>query len=668
MNEKMTANRRLLIFIFLFALLIRLLYVFSISHNPLFDNPAMDAGFHDEWAQQMAKGDFAGYGAYFRSPLYAYLLGLIYALFGINYYIVRFIFAAIGSLGIVLIFKLTEHFFNRYTAMIAALIAGLSWTFIYYDGELLTEGLAIVINLAAVYTLVKAYEKPSLKSYFKAGLIFGIASLTRDNILPVTVIIFFWIIYLYREHLRSALKLGAVFIGGAILVISPVTIRNIVVVKDFIPISYYTGINFYIGNNPYSDGRTAIVPGTRPDWWGGVEDVHSIAESQMQRPLKPSEVSLFWAKKAFDYIASDFPGFLKRTIRKFLFIFDLNETSNNQNIHFFRKESGLLRLPVFFSSWFFIPLGILGLVLAIKEKLKKIAPVILFLSAYCIPLSLFFVYTRLRHPIMSFFIIFSAYAIYKLYEFMRSDKRRFIKNSLAWLGIFIFLGINSSSQAEQFKDGHFTIANAYMRKGNYVKAREEYNKALGLKEPYCSRTYFGLGEISLYEKKYNEAALLLSRSFYLDPSLAKNADMLLTRMIGGDIRGEFKVFGEVFFLIGNSYVTSGDYGSAELAYNKALALNEDAKANVNLGNLLDNRDKEKAITYYKRAMEMDKTFLPAYINLAGSLKDINRYSEALDILVKARGFINKAEEKEILEAKIEELKALVKRSVVYDGR
>ena len=58
--------------------------------------------------------------------------------------------------------------------------------------------------------------------------------------------------------------------GGVLLVVVlPITIRNCAVGGDAVLIASQGGVNFYIGNNPDSDGRTAIVPGTPGDWWGG---------------------------------------------------------------------------------------------------------------------------------------------------------------------------------------------------------------------------------------------------------------------------------------------------------------------------------------------------------------------------------------------------------------
>lgn len=625
----------------------------------------MDAGFHDQWAKQIAKGDFVGYGAYIRSPLYSHLLSLVYLIFGVNYYIVRFFFAILGSISVVLIFKLAKYLFNKTTAVLSSIIAALSWTFIYYDAELLDTSVALFVGLICVFILVKVFEKPTKKGYFLCGLMFGVGALSRDNFLPIIGIIFIWLLYHYRIGLKRTIAFAGLFICGALLIILPVTVRNAIILKDFIPISYYTGVNFYIGNNPYADGRTAIVPGTRADWWGGVEDVHRIAEYQMQRKLKPSEVSLFWEIKAFKYIRSDFMHFLFFTIKKFFFIFDLNETSNNQNIYFFRNESKMFRLPIFFSAWFYIPLGLLGMFLVKRDKRKKIMPIFIFLLAYCVPLSLFFVYTRLRQPIMSFFIIFSGYALVRLFELFRTEKKYFMNAFVLYTVIFAGLAFNSSKK-ETLKDGHFTLGNAYMCKSDLKKARDEFNKAFGLGEPYRSRIFFQLGNIEFQEKKYSEAANYFSFTLQSDDKLTAQVDEFLTKslfipplfpikFIHQEEKGGFKPLSEAFFLIGNKYASWGEYDAAETAYRKSLAVKEDAKTNSNLGNVLSTAKSDEAIVYYRRAIELDKEFLPAYFNLSQELKKQGELKEALFLLKRAKAFARDKIETEIINKKIEEL-------------
>src|SRR5262245_18636399 len=65
------------------ALLLRLAHLLSLRPLPTFTHYVMDEAYHDAWARRIASGDWlGGPEAFFRAPLYPYLLGLVYRLFG----------------------------------------------------------------------------------------------------------------------------------------------------------------------------------------------------------------------------------------------------------------------------------------------------------------------------------------------------------------------------------------------------------------------------------------------------------------------------------------------------------------------------------------------------------------------------------------------------------
>ena len=126
--------------IFLWALLLRLIYVRQISSNPFFSRPVMDPGYHDEWARAIASGDWIGKEAFFRAPLYPYFLGVIYRLFGPDYLTPRIIQAVLGSISCVLLYLITRRLFGERAALLAGAAAGAYGMLIYFDAELLRRG------------------------------------------------------------------------------------------------------------------------------------------------------------------------------------------------------------------------------------------------------------------------------------------------------------------------------------------------------------------------------------------------------------------------------------------------------------------------------------------------------------------------------------------------
>src|ERR1700688_109815 len=75
--------------IFLVALAIRLLHVWQIRRAPFFSLLMGDAHGYDEWARQIAGGDWVVKEVFSRAPLYPYFLGAIYAIVGPSLVAVR---------------------------------------------------------------------------------------------------------------------------------------------------------------------------------------------------------------------------------------------------------------------------------------------------------------------------------------------------------------------------------------------------------------------------------------------------------------------------------------------------------------------------------------------------------------------------------------------------
>src|SRR5437899_7258072 len=68
--------------IFAVALTLRLIHIWQIRQSPFFNVLIGDARGYDEWAQQIAGGDWIGHDVFYQAPLYPYFLGSIYWLAG----------------------------------------------------------------------------------------------------------------------------------------------------------------------------------------------------------------------------------------------------------------------------------------------------------------------------------------------------------------------------------------------------------------------------------------------------------------------------------------------------------------------------------------------------------------------------------------------------------
>ena len=402
------------------AFVLRLVYIMFMRANPTFENPIMDPLYHAEWARAFVRGEsFMEGQPYFRAPLYPWFLGICFELFGENFLVPRIIQAAMGAVSCGLIFLIGRRVFGTATGAAAGIVAATYWIFLYFDAELLIVPLIVLLDLVALWLLLRADATPCVDAtpcadatrkwgnYVLSGLAIGLSAIARPNVLLFGLAVCLWIVVRQRREWHRRL-LHAFLFGLACLVpILPITVRNYTVGDDLVLISSQGGVNFYIGNNPQSDGTRAVVPGTRPDWWGGYHDTIAMAEQAAGQPLKPSEVSQYFFEKSFDFITEETGEWLDLTGRKFRYYWNAQEINNNKPIGFFAERyGGIVKfLPI--GAGLILPLGLLGLFLCFRRP-GRLFPLWGFVLIYSGTVIAFFVCTRFRVPAMVILVILAC--------------------------------------------------------------------------------------------------------------------------------------------------------------------------------------------------------------------------------------------------------------------
>uniref|UniRef100_A0A7C3Z3X0 Tetratricopeptide repeat protein n=1 Tax=candidate division WOR-3 bacterium TaxID=2052148 RepID=A0A7C3Z3X0_UNCW3 len=504
----------------------------------------MDPLYHHQMAISILTGGWLSEGCFFRAPLYPYFLALLYKIFGVNLLIPRIGQAIIGSFSCLLVYHLGKKVFSKKVGLIAGLVSAFYPLLIYFDGELLLTNLLIFLLLLAFYLLLNG-------RMFLSGLFFGLSAITRPNIL-----LFLFLFLLI--NLRNRKKVFPFFLG-VILPIIPVALRNYIKGKDIVLIAWQGGINFYIGNNPESDGITAIIPNTRGSWWGGFYDARRIAEEEMKRELKPSEIDRFWLKKGIEFILKNpkkaFLLFLKKT---YLF-FNGYEISNNRDIYLFSRFTYLKylihKLPFFFFPFgLLFPLSLIGIYFSQREK-KKEGILYLFLISYSLSFILFFVTARYRMPLIPILIIFASYGGIRLFK-ERSQSIPFAIFSVAYILFNIDpfritspnlgqsyttialakkeagddegayqLALKAIKEDSLWVEAYNLIGVILTEKNRLVEAKKVFEKSLII-NPYLPETYHNLGNLSYAEGEREKAKEFYRTAIRLDPYAARSYNNL----------------------------------------------------------------------------------------------------------------------------------------------
>ena len=247
----MGSQPRFLIGVFLVALLLRTLFVFTFP-SPL----VSDAHAYHQLATNLASG--AGYrggsGALtsYRPPGYAFFLASLYRLFGSHTLVPRVFQALIGAITVLLAALIARALYDEKTSLIVGVMLSISPLQIYYTNLLLGE--VLFTGLFALYVFLLTRGQSSRRA-FVLGIVHGVNVLIRPSIL------FHPLIFLQGAFpMRVRLRHLAILFAISTLVIAGWMGRNFRVFGGNIMISTNAGVNFWIGHNPAANGTYRFPP------------------------------------------------------------------------------------------------------------------------------------------------------------------------------------------------------------------------------------------------------------------------------------------------------------------------------------------------------------------------------------------------------------------------
>ncbi len=366
----------------------------------------------------------------YHPPAYYYFLAGIYAVAGHSYLAVRIVQALLDTLTCFLVFCIARDVFGHAAfsgetaGLVAAGLAALCLPLIFYTGVLLTETLSTCLLAGAIWLMLRAGQlgasrqlalrRPArhalgtgdrlLMLLALAGLVLGLAALTRSALLVVAPFLLLWVFFLAGPWpgWKPAIQGAAAFLLPAALVIAPITVRNYQIHHRLIVISTNGGVNFFLGhggterlknqvrNIPpvYSEGQLVGIS----DRTGPEEEDYFYAlgwQYIRQHPLRT--LSSLPSKLADMYWASDYwPA------------------SDAQ-------ASVLRAVDNLFWKLLLLPPTLLGLFLWCGRTQRQTALLYLIvLSSASIPV-LFWAQTRFRIPFVPCFIVLAAGALCEIH-------------------------------------------------------------------------------------------------------------------------------------------------------------------------------------------------------------------------------------------------------------
>jgi tetratricopeptide (TPR) repeat protein len=650
----------------LVALVVRLVVVWELyKGNPGFFSLDVDSQWHFLWAKELAAGNWLGTDIFYRAPLYPYLLGLWFTVFGDNLLLVRIVQAFMGAISAGLAGLLGWRVFGRRVGITAGLIWAFYGPMIYYETEILIPVLAIPLNILAIWLAFGRRQKKShgIWPWLGIGAIIGISAIARPNILIVGPV-FLWLAWMAsrpngneRTPVSRRLPALVALLIGILLPILPVTARNYIVGNEPVLIAYQGGVNLYIGNNPDADGLTMQMPEVVLEptvgWDEFVGTTDSIARAESGLPLTPSEISGHWSGKAFEYMKDNPLSTLKVWLRKAYYLFNGFEAGDQTDIYDFTRFSKLLGVliwsgPIYFPFGLIVPFALLGIGWA-WTRAPGSRPLIAFVLLYSISVVLFLATARHRLPILPLMIAFAAAGFWWLLDLWREQRGKYLAMAAA---IVVTLGIllNLPTVERILHNPAFTLyqeALVYDRLGEYQKAAELYARAVD-EQPLFMAARRNLALDLVRTGKYalaEQIAFSYLRTHQHDAEAINNLGRAYLGMEDTTkAMGSFRIamrenpkLGQPHLNMGNIALARGEAVEAAACYQRAIAADSSFGAAYNALGVLFARGglPDTAIATLHLCTEKNPSYPSAWLNLGNVLLETEQYTEAIEAMSKA---------------------------------
>jgi 4-amino-4-deoxy-L-arabinose transferase-like glycosyltransferase len=499
-NRQINTGQLIVVALFVVALLWRLVYFFEMYASPYGDNLTLDSRVYHEIALAAAAGEWSLGETFFQAPLYPWLLGLVYSLFGPSQTVVKLLQILLSVASCWLIYRLAGRVFDRAVGLVALAISAVYGMSLYFANELLVVTVIVFLDLLGLDLLTRAAAGNRMGLWAAAGVVLGLSAVARPTILPFIAIVGAWIVITgWRTgRARAALREAVLFAVGVALPIAPVTLHNYLADGDLVLVAANGGVNFFIGNNPQSDGITAAVPGTRADRWGGHEDQVWIAREALADPgASPRQISDYWYDRAWQYIHEAPTAAIRHTAFKAFILINAHEVSNNRVIEFVTRHSSIYSWATI-KLWFVLPLALAGLVVGGGRRQPK-QPLMIFLVVYSATVIPFFINARFRMPLAAVLIIFCAATLVTWFRWLRSrpldrvfGRRVVVSAAAALVGAVVARPLPALRVPDA--QAFFNEAEACRAHGDFSAAANWYRAALDEYPGYCDAA-FNLAQI-----------------------------------------------------------------------------------------------------------------------------------------------------------------------------
>jgi Tfp pilus assembly protein PilF len=581
------------VFLFIVVLVLRLYGLAKLTESQFLIPNAGDMQFYNDWALRILRGNWTDHMAFYGLPLYAYLLAAVYWVCGPNPFVPGFLQACLEAGTAVLLYQLGVLVFaapanekspsglvrqGKFIGLLAAAGWACFQPALGYSIILMPTSWLVFVFWFVVWQIVQRPQVPALPTLLLLGGLMGFTAMGIATILflvPLLLAALFlrWNGSSARRVAGTGMIMAGVFFGA-----SPAWIHNYFIARDPVFLSAHSGVNFWIGNNPVATGYPKFPPGLHAGQEAMLKDSITSAEKALGRPLKRSEVSVYWSEKARAWIRAhpwDFVRLLGTKLRNFWSAFSYDDISV---ITALRDQSIILPGLGF---GLVAALGLPGLLLACWKipSSRWIAAAVLLHMASLLTV---FVTERYRLAAVPGLLLFAAFGLSELWRNIATERYRLAgffllllfcstafvsmpqKDPTLWALDTYNSGLQAldAQQVELARQKldlayayspdnaeiNFAEGNLHLALGEADTAKSYYFSALRL-DPEHVGAYNNLGVLALQESRWELASRFFRHALKHAPNNAK-----------------------IYFLLAQAELKSGERAAARRSIERAVEL------------------------------------------------------------------------------------------------
>jgi len=312
-----TSLRRLLTLLTV-AMLLRVVWALVIPVMPVSDSHA-----YDTFARTLLSSGVFGWNANepfsFWPPGTSLIYAALFRVFGADYSAIIGLNLILSAGLIVLTMRLATRFYGARCALYSGWLLALWPTLVMFTTVLASE-LPFLVFVTAALDVWTLPNRRALLRGVVAGALFGCAALVRPVAMALPVIIGVAVLLehgLSKSAVFEQLRLVIPALIAMACVIAPWTLRNYELYHEVVLISTNGGVTLWMGNAPGTTGEHMDVPA-----WA-----EKLRDDKQDKAL---------GELAKGYIVNDPAGFVWRSLRKFIWLY------NHESIGVAWNEAGLL--------------------------------------------------------------------------------------------------------------------------------------------------------------------------------------------------------------------------------------------------------------------------------------------------------------------------------------